>query len=241
MSNKIHILLLEDELLLAQDLKSKLEELGYGISHVRSGEATLKQLKKEVPDLAILDIEIDGEMDGLEIGSYIRKTYNLPILYVTQFKDLQTFKRAKKSKPISYLTKPVNLWDLVRAIELSLEHTAVSFNRESENYLLPKAIYLKSSEQSFEKIAFDDLYFLKAAGSYTEIYTSSKRFLFSDNISYYEKKLISPYLLRVHRSWLINVHKVEKIEENNLIIKGVKVPIGKTYKKTVLSRFTLIS
>ena len=138
MSNKIHILLLEDELLLAQDLKSKLEELGYGISHVRSGEATLKQLKKEIPDLAILDIEIDGEMDGLEIGSYIRKTYNLPILYVTQFKDLQTFKRAKKSKPISYLTKPVNLWDLVRAIELSLEHTAISFNREAKTIYYQK-------------------------------------------------------------------------------------------------------
>jgi len=241
MMNGISILLLEDELLLAKDLKGELEELGYVVTHVRSGEETLKKLTKSTPDLAILDIEIEGEMDGLEIGSYIKNTYSLPIIYLTQFKDLQTFKKAKRSRPTSYLTKPVNLWDLTRAIELSLEHTAISYNQESENYLLPRAIYLKSGEQSFDKVTIENIYYLKAAGAYTEIHTTAKHFLFSDNISYYEKRLIAPQLIRVHRSWMVNINKVDKIEENNLVINGEKIPIGKTYKKSVLSAFTFIS
>ena len=233
--------MLEDELLLASDLKGKLEELGYAIVHVRSGEETFSALRKELPDLAILDIEVEGEMNGLEIGSYIKKTYNLPILYLTQFKDLQTFKLAKKIKPFSYLTKPVTLWDLVRTIELSLEHAAISVDEENKNYVLPKALYLKSSEQSFERVSIDEILYLKADGSYTEIFTSQKRFLFSENISFYEKKLIAPQLLRVHRSWIVNLEKIDRIEEKNLLVNEQKVPIGKTYRKEVLRRFTLIS
>lgn len=241
MSTEIHILLLENELLLAEDLKGKLQDLGYAISHVRSGEETLKILKKDIPDLAILDIEIDGDMDGLEVGSYIKNTYSIPIIYLTQFKDLQTFQKAKKAKPISYLTKPVNLWDLIRAIELSLEQSAISVSKSDENYLLSKAIYLKSEEQCFEKVSIENIYYLRAAGSYTEVHTTNKKFTFADNISYFEKKLLAPQLKRVHRSWIININHVDKIEENNLIINDEKIPIGKTYKKGVISVFNLIS
>lgn len=234
-------MLLEDELLLAEDLSDKLEALGYKISHVRSGEETLMSLKTSIPDLVILDIEIEGDMDGFEVGSYVKNTYNLPIIYLTQFKDQQTFNKAKKSKPTSYLTKPVNLWDLSHAIELSLQHAAISLNKQSEDYLLPKAIYLKSGEHSFEKVSIEDILFLKAAGAYTEIHTVSRPFLFSDNISYYEKKLVAPQLIRVHRSWMININKVDKIEENNFFINKEKIPIGKTYRKAVLAAFTFIS
>ena len=241
MSDGITILILENEFLLAEDLRGKLEDLGYTIIHTSSGEETLKELKKELPDLAILDIEIDGEMDGLEVGSYIKNTYNIPIIYLTQFKDLQTFQKAKKAKPISYLTKPVNFWDLIRAIELSLEQSAIAINKSDENYLLSSAIYLKSSDQCFEKVPVEDIFFLKAAGAYTEIYTKTKKFVFSDNISYFEKKLLIPQLKRVHRSWIINIQHVDKIEESNLVIDEQKIPIGKTYKKAVIAAFNLIS
>ena len=241
MNSDIKILVLEDELLLAKDLQGKLEDFGYHVEHVRSGEETLKAFQKDIPDLAVLDIEVEGEMDGLEIGSYITNTYGTPIIYLTQFKDLQTFQKAKKAKPVSYLTKPVNLWDLIRAIELSLEHAAIATNVEEKNYVLSKAIYLKSEEQHFEKVSIDDIYYLKAAGAYTEIHTTTKTFIFSDNISYFEKKLMAPQLMRVHRSWMINVNRVDSIDKSNLVVHDEKIPVGKSYKKTVQATFKLIS
>lgn len=233
---------MEDELLLGNDLKGKLEDLGYQVTGIStSGEETLQNIKAEIPDIAVLDIEVKGEMNGLEVGSYIKNTYGIPIIYLTQFKDLDTFQKAKKNKPISYLTKPVNTWDLVRAIELSIEHSAIANTRGKASFILSNAIYLKSGEQTFEKVLVDDINYLKASGAYTEIYTTKKTFLFSDNISYFEKKLLLKQLLRVHRSWIVNVEKVDRIEDNSLIINEEKITIGKTYRKSVLTRFKLIS
>lgn len=239
--NGITLLILEDEILLAEDLKLKLEELNYEVvATAQSGEDAITLSRKFLPDLAILDIEVDGEMNGLEVGAYIKKSLGIPIIYLTQFSDLNTFDKAKKINPSSYLTKPVNLWDLVRSIELSIVQESMSRNTDAGEYLLSNALFLRSTDQTFEKVPIEDISYFKAAGAYTEVYTSSKTFVFSDNISYFDKKLRIPQLIRIHRSWIINVDKVERIEENVLVIAGERVPIGKTYKKTAFSYFNRI-
>ena len=237
----VSIILLEDELILAEDLKQKLESLNYNVIGIAtSGEEAIALVNKKMPDLALLDINVRGEMDGLEVGSYFKKAFGLPIIYLTQFTDLQTFERAKMVSPNSYLTKPVNIWDLVRAIELSIASASVANLAGDHGYLLPKAFYLRNSEQSFEKVPVESILFLKASGSYTEIFTTEKKFMFSDNLSYFAKKLLVPGLIRVHRSWIINVDKVDRIEETNLVINDHKIPVGKTYKNVLKRYFTLI-
>lgn len=240
-SNRVTILILEDELLLAEELKAKLHELKYEVvACVQSGEEALASTRRLMPDLAILDIEVDGEMDGLEVGAYIKKSLGIPIIYLTQFKDIKTFDRAKKVQPNSYLTKPVNLWDLVRAIELCIVQDSMAIAADKGEYFLSKALFLKSSDQTFEKVAIEDIFFFKASGSYTEIFTASKKFTFSENISHFDRKLLIPQLVRVHRSWIVNLDKVERIEEMALIINNERIPIGKTYKKATMSYFNTI-
>lgn len=237
----VTILLLEDDLLLAKELQFKLEELGYEIvASVQSGEDALINARRLLPDLAILDIEVDGEMDGLEAGAYIRKSLGIPIIYVTQFSDVNTFDKAKRAHPNSYLTKPINLWDLVRSIELSITHDSLAISSQKNEYFLSKALFLKSTEQTFEKVDIEDILFFKASGSYTEIHTSIRTFVFSENISYFDKKLKIPQLVRVHRSWIVNLEKIKRIEDMALIIQEKRIPIGKTYKKATMSYFNTI-
>ena len=176
----------------------------------------------------------------MEVGSYFKKAFGLPIIYLTQFTDLQTFEKAKMVSPSSYLTKPVNILDLVRAIELSIARASVSNLPDNHGYILPKAFYLRNSEQSFEKVPIENILYLKASGAYTEIFTTKKKFTFSDNLSYFAKKLISPQLVRVHRSWVVNVEKVERIEETIMIIANQKIPVGKTYRDILKRYFKLI-
>jgi len=243
MTSPLKILVVEDELLIAEDLKSKLQRLNYDVLEVLpSGEETLTYLKKEVPDVAVLDIDLQGEMNGMELGGYLRKTYGIQIIYLTQFNDVQTFERAKASKPSAYLTKPVNIWDLVRAIELSIANDAIATQKQPEgpSYLLQQALYLKNRDQQFERVEVKDILFLKASGAYTEVHIDGKKFLFSDNLSHFEKALTYPHLVRVHRSWIINIERVKLIDEMFLFIGEEKIPVGKTYKKLVKQYFKMI-
>lgn len=240
--SKVDLLIVEDELLLAEDLKSKLLQLGYDIiGTATSGEEALGIVSKKVPDLAILDIDLAGEMSGIEFGSYLKNTFRIPIIYLTQFADLETFRKAKVAKPSSYLTKPANIWDIVRAIELSLENNAVAISQaSSQEFLLQKALYLRNSDQCFERVDIEEIQFLKAAGSYTEVCTKLKKFIFSENLSHFEKVLMLPQLVRVHRSWMINVNNVDLIDESFLYIAEQRIPVGKTYKKVVKKYFKTI-
>lgn len=240
--SKVDLLIVEDELLLAQDLQTKLVQLGYDIiGTATSGEEALGIVNRKVPDIALLDIDLAGEMSGIEFGSYLKNTYQIPIIYLTQFSDLNTFKRAKMAKPSSYLIKPANIWDIVRAIELSLENHAIAIsNVPGEEYFLQKALYLRNRDQRFERVDIQDIQFLKAAGSYTEVCTRLKKFTFSENLSHFERALVIPQLVRVHRSWMINVNNVDMIDESFLYIGEERIPVGKTYKKVVKRYFKTI-
>ena len=232
---------MEDEVILAQDTKAKLENLGYKVTGMaKTGYEAIQFANKSIPDLAIMDIDLQGDMDGFEVGSYFKKTYQLPIIYLTQFKDLETFEKAKRIHADSYLTKPVNIWDLVRAIELSISRNSIVQSNGGGEYLLQKAFYLRASDHSFEKVPVKEILYLKASGAYTEIYTEKKKFTFSENMSFFERKLVAPPLLRVHRSWLINLDRVERIEDGMLVIADEKISVGKTYKKMVMKHFNLI-
>lgn len=237
----ISIYILEDELLLAEDLKSKLENLSYKVIGIgTSGADAIGFINKTIPDIALLDIDIEGEMDGIEVGSYLKKAFNVPVIYLTQFKDLQTFDKAKVVGPSSYLTKPVNIWDLVRAIELSITNASIASLPNNRGFLLEKAFYLRSNQQTFEKVATDQILYLKASGAYTEIITINRTFLFSDNLSYFERRLLSLKLLRVHRSWIVNIDKVDRIEDMSLIVRDTVIPTGKTYRKLIRDHFRMI-
>ena len=240
---EVKILIVEDELLLAEDLKQKLERLNYEVIGMStSGEDALSLVGRQVPDIAILDINLDGEMNGLEIGAYLKRTWDLQIIYLTQFNDINTFEKAKASRPSSYLTKPVNIWDLVRAIELSMENNSIAQHKEENqsSYFLRKALYLRNGDQRFERVDTEEILFLKASGAYTEVHTLKKKFVFSENLSHFERVLRISHLVRVHRSWMVNVDKVDVIDEQMLFVGKEKIPVGKTYRKVIKQFFKMI-
>jgi diguanylate cyclase (GGDEF)-like protein/PAS domain S-box-containing protein len=128
------IMLVEDEVIVAMDVQQRLEKLGYEVvAHATSGEEALRFAEKTNPDLILMDIKIRGEMDGIETASHIRKSQDIPIIYVTAFSGDETIKRARETEAFGYLIKPFDDRELRSSIEVAIyKHRIEKKLRESE-------------------------------------------------------------------------------------------------------------
>ncbi len=132
--NRKRVLLVEDELLIALDEKQVLENLGYEVTGIEtSGEAALRSVEADCPDLVLMDIMLDGSMDGIEAATVIRTRYDLPVVYVTAYADERLIERAKQTEPFGYVVKPFAPKSLDSCIELALYKHAIERRlRDSE-------------------------------------------------------------------------------------------------------------
>ncbi len=118
---KIRVLIVEDEPIIAADLEDRLIAMGYEVAdQCSSGEEALRLLQRENADLILMDIQLDGALDGIETAQKILEKNLLPIIYLTSNTDDATFARAKSTHPAAFLTKPFRGKDLQHAIELAI-------------------------------------------------------------------------------------------------------------------------
>jgi PAS domain S-box-containing protein len=122
------ILIVEDERITAEDIRAGLKLAGYEVPViVSSGEEAVQQAGKIKPDLVLMDIKLEGEMDGIDAACEIRKLYDIPVIYLTAYSDEKTVERAKLTEPSGFLvkdhgiiTKPFEESELHAAIEITL-------------------------------------------------------------------------------------------------------------------------
>ncbi|MDA8427218.1 MAG: response regulator [Treponema sp.] len=128
------IAIVEDEYIVALDIRSFLERSGYRIAGIfSSGEELLARYEELDPELIIMDIKIRGELDGVETASRIHESYRTPVVLLTAYADDETIERAKLTQPFGYLLKPFEERELKTAIEMALYRAAMESRlRESE-------------------------------------------------------------------------------------------------------------
>jgi putative nucleotidyltransferase with HDIG domain len=131
------ILVVEDERIVAEDIKVRLQKLGYSVPSIaRSGEEAIEKAKSIRPDLVLMDIVLDGEMDGVEAASTIKSLYDIPVVYLTAHADPKTLERAKITEPFGYVLKPFGDRDLNISIDIGLhKHRMEKKLRETEERL----------------------------------------------------------------------------------------------------------
>jgi two-component system, response regulator PdtaR len=125
----VNILIVEDERITAEDMKKALNSVGFNVpAIVSSGEAAIKASEELKPDLVIMDIKLEGEMDGIQAAEKIRSKLGIPIIYLTAYSDEKTVQRAKITEPsgfilkqpYGFLRKPFEESELNTAIEITL-------------------------------------------------------------------------------------------------------------------------
>jgi PAS domain S-box-containing protein len=121
MTEKIRILIVEDEALVAEDLKEMLEGFGYEVPGIAdTGEMAIALAGEHNPDIILMDISLAGATDGITAGGEIRSRWGIPIIYVTAFATHVIIERAKKTRPSGYILKPFNERQIQTAIEIAL-------------------------------------------------------------------------------------------------------------------------
>ncbi len=117
----VKILIVEDEYVIAQNIRGKLEKQAYEVCGlVPSGESAIEKAESEKPDLVLMDVVLKGPMDGIETAKQIRNRFGIPIIYLTAFSDKEMLDRAKITVPFGYLIKPFEDRELYANIEMAL-------------------------------------------------------------------------------------------------------------------------
>jgi len=139
--DKVKILIAEDEQITAMDITEILENIGYEITDTAStGEQAIESVKENKPDIVLMDIRLEGKMDGIEVAEHIRSQYRIPIVFLTAYYDETTVERAKKTEPCAYLSKPFEEIDLKIAIELGIYRARLESEKEALINDLQKAL-----------------------------------------------------------------------------------------------------
>ncbi len=133
----VRILVVEDESIVAMDIKHRLESMNYTVpAIISSGEDAVKKIAETKTDLVLMDIVLKGEMDGIDAAQLIKDNFDIPIVYLTAYSDEKTLKRAKITGPFGYIIKPFEDRELHSAIEVALyKHEMETKLKENEKWL----------------------------------------------------------------------------------------------------------
>ena len=257
--DQIKILIVEYQKIIAHDIKGLLIDWGYHVvGCADTSEAALDLFITEEPDIALVDIHLCGETDGIDTVHKFNKIRPIPIVYLTVQADAYTVERAKASNPSAYLLKPFDERSLQISLELAfniftkLQPPQYQFAKTNQTYAhevkLNADIILQHNDSifikqnySFIKIRQDELILVEADRAYAYIHTKHSRYIVRMTMASVLKKLQNKYLIRVHRSFTINILNIEEFNETEITLNtGKKIPISTVYKEGFLKSFNVM-
>jgi DNA-binding LytR/AlgR family response regulator len=240
----VRILLIEDELIISQDMTSMLTKMGYDvIGDAMDFDEAIEILERETPDLILLDINLNGKRDGIDVAEEINRRFQVPFIFTTSYSDAATLERARNTNPVNYLVKPFKQEQLYSAIEMGLFKAAKidkpAVSEEEEKPLIIKGVLFIKDKFTYNKLVIDDIRWIKSDGNYLEIYTSAaKPALIRASMGSFMERLGDNFL-RCHKSYIINLQHLTKFETHTVTIGSEVIPISKNYSEELLKRLDI--
>lgn len=235
---KQRILIVEDEVIIAEDLKNHLIQLNYSIFGVAYNvDQALDLLEKGQPDLVIIDVQLSDLRDGIDLAHIIRKEHSAPFIFLTSNADIHTIERATQTQPNGYLVKPFNQRSLYAAIEIALNQPQ-PISDIPEKQTPATHLFLKEPHQ-YTQIKKEAITWLKADGNYTTIKTLTDRHVVRGKLKEILAQLPQE-IIRIHKSYAINLQQAQTVQHSYVKIDGEEIPVGNAYRAQLLEKITLI-
>lgn len=226
------ILIVEDDVISGKMLQKIIQNIGYkSIGIVSIVEDALLTVKKEKPDLVLMDIELSCTMDGIHTAEIINGYYHIPVIFVTGHADIKTVNRAKNIGE-GYIIKPFFEQEIKKIIKTTLNKKRNGALAAKNNTEDTKLVVKNEDEIVFLEIS--QVYFFEAEGHKIYLHTKTNQYCVRGSLKKFEDMDINKQFLRCHKSYLVNMSKVEGLQCDGLYnykikIKGIKnsIPVSK--------------
>ncbi|SMD32790.1 two component transcriptional regulator, LytTR family [Reichenbachiella faecimaris] len=237
MSNKIQILVVEDEPIIADDIAICLEQMGHEVVDIcNTADQALSILDQQEVDLILLDIKIKGKKDGIQLAQLIRQKVATPFIFISSLYDKNTVTRAKNAEPSGYVVKPFKDADIEVAVDMALAKTKITPVSEPKAQQLN--LFIRKSN-SIVPLNFNEVFYVEASDNYSVFYTKEDKYVVSQTLKSIEDILTDQGYGRIHKTFLVNLRKIDRIENNVVFVNGSPLPIGKVYKRSFMNRLTV--
>ncbi|MBA4240878.1 MAG: hypothetical protein C0448_09125 [Sphingobacteriaceae bacterium] len=218
MISEFKILIVDDEVLIAEFLKDELKALGYNnIEMAHNHAQCMKQIEEFCPELVLLDIRMKNEREGIEIAEEINEKHKIPFIFITAHSDREILQQALNTKPAGYITKPIKQIDVYAAIRL----VESNMEKSLENFIIVKDGY------SEIKIMLDTILYVQSDDNYIHIYTTSKKHTVRNSLEWFRENTPSETFHRTHRSYIVNVDKITKSTARSVFIGTDEIPVSR--------------
>ena len=239
MANPARILIVEDEMIIGANISLQLTSLGYEVSGiVPRGEEALVHIRQNKPDIILLDIQLKGNIDGVQTAQLMQKEFDIPIIYLTANADDANFNRAKATNPHAFISKPFKKLDLKHAIELVMNRQQPQTEPiplDDSPFVLDDSIFVRHQEKMV-KVSIADILYIEADRNYSRIFAKGKEYVLVMTLKEIDEKLPPQHFLRVHRSFIVNISQIEEIATTHVIIARKAIPVSAELRKQLLQR-----
>lgn len=260
----IRLLLVENQPLAARLLTVLVRGLGYEpVGPVATADEAADLFRESVApiDMALLDIGLDGDRDGIELAQELRAIRPLPVIFLTSMADEATFLRAKMARPAAYLLKPYDAAALQHALELALLNyaagqaaplpTALAAPAEADDpadtlrwnheVLLSDCLFLRDRGR-LVKVCLADIHYVESGDKYCTLVTASGRYLSRQPLRELALELPPNQFVQIQRSYVVNVNFIESFDEGQtaVTVAGTSLPLSRSYRDALLNRLRLV-
>jgi len=215
MGYSVKILIVEDEIIIADYLFNILEKEGYcNVKMAHKKNTAIETIENFHPEIVLLDINLNGINSGIEIANTFLK--NAKVIFLTGQYDESLMSQALETNPESYLTKPIKKEDLIAAVKL------VSIKNQS------KIVTIKDRYDSVN-INRDDILFVKSDNNYIDIQTVYRKYTIRQSLEKFTEMFLTSDFIRVHRSYVVNKTKIQKKTTSSIFVENIEIPYSKKY------------
>ncbi len=235
------ILAIEDDPIAAKSLWLAIEALDHIPIDIVDDVVVFRRLVKATrPDLLIFDIDLGTDLNGIDLAREMALAYDIPFLYITSQHDRELVAEAVQSFPAAFLTKPFDAASLQAAIALACSSKPASSPVISSS-ATKSALFLKD-ETGFIRIDPEDLLYIEASNKQCRLILEQQEKLVTGKITELSHQLPMEQFMQVHRSFVVNLEKIRQIDSQfkSLDMNGKQVPVGRSYKESLMTRLLKI-
>ncbi|WP_116126966.1 LytR/AlgR family response regulator transcription factor [Lewinella sp. IMCC34183] len=224
---KATVLVVEDELIIADFLRRALEKDNYRVVHAISYEEAVKAIKQSPPGAALLDIRLSDHRSGVDVAHYLSNLpVAVPFIYLTAQVDTPTLNEAKVTRPAAYLEKPVRLTSLLSTLEVALYNARTARNNAP-------ALELRHDGTNY-RVAVRDIDYLQAEGVYVRVFlTSGRTLLQRAALSTMLATIGNTRFAQTHRSFAVNLDRVTAYNSTGVRVGETQIPVSRNRSREI--------